>query len=319
AESVSDTNVGKLESPPTDSRRTWVMIAGVLAVVLVMGTCGLMSLVAAFYAVNREHPESASRSVEASDTLTLKRARWSKGDTYTQSETIHQNLRTALLPSGMVEQHTMVRRFTVQATRKNIITKVRVDYTQKLHEASAADGDSHTTSPLEGRSYIVKSSKKGGFTVRSVRGKKVPTVHEGEVRADYRNFGEGDAFDALIPERPIAVGEQFRPPRRAAAKTFGLEEPYGKLDRFVMTLERLDDLGDMRVAVFGAELHFTWRQEDEGVVTTTTKKLAGPVTFDIDTGRLLSVHIDGPVKVVTGLLSAEGHSSFDITRDYGGP
>ena len=300
----------------------WLIIGVAVGLVVLFGVCGGLSLLGLVATTNfNDEPGGEATSEHLSDTnsVRLKVPRWSKGDSYTQTDRITKTLQASLfmaIPSGqVVEEARSSRKYTIRATRKGQPTRVLVTYKRKQVETTTPEDNAVNTSPLEGGSYLLET-RKGSFTVRSRSNARVSDAEEQEVRADHASFGEADEFTAILPKRAIAVGERLELSREAAEKAFGVEGTAIRVERFAMTLDRLQRVNGVQVAVFASELGITSREENNGVVATSQATLNGPITFEVKTGRPVSIRMDGPLQIQSGVVTGTGRMEFDFAREY---
>ena len=132
--------------------------------------------------------------------------------------------------------------------------------------------------------------------------------------SDHAYEDPGDAVLTEFPAPPIEIGQSWTFSRPVVV---GREEGYGTLD-YVLTLQRVDDRGKRRVAVFdvSATGRITPSKDlaDHGF-HTATMTLSGTAEFDLSQGTPGVQHYTGHVDFHASIMGANIGYAFDEVYD----
>jgi hypothetical protein len=147
-------------------------------------------------------------------------------------------------------------RTTVLDATENAITEKRVEYLEGTSEQRIGNRKQDIPNPLIGKTYVLRLS--GGQLVATGKGGQAVSEYERErLVRDNPNLGKPSQFAALIPRRPVGVGERLSPDPQALAAAFGKRDV--EVAQAAFTLRRVSEregteLGHFEVSFTVAEL-----------------------------------------------------------------
>ena len=182
-------------------------------------------------------------------------------------------------------------RTTVLAATDDAITQKRVEYLEGSSEQRIGDRVQRNPNPLIGKSYVLRLS--GGQLVATGKGGQAVTDYERErLVRDNPNLGKPSQFAALIPRRPIRVGEQLSPDPRLLAAAFGKRDV--EVSRATFTLASLRKREGTQLGVFDVSLAIVETTEQ----TTNQTALQGTVVLQTATCWPEQTDLEGRISVV---------------------
>ena len=182
-------------------------------------------------------------------------------------------------------------RTTVLAATEEAITEKRVEYLEGSSEQRIGNRKQSIPNPLIGKTYVLRLS--GGKLVATGQGGRTVTEYERErLVRDNPNLGKPSQFAALIPRRPIRVGEQLSPDPRVLAAAFGKRDV--EVNRAAFTLAGLREREDTRLGAFDVSLTIVETTEQ----TVNQTELEGTVVLQAATCWPEEIDLEGRVSVV---------------------
>jgi hypothetical protein len=213
------------------------------------------------------------------------------GDAVTETEEQSMVMTIEVSPTRRVDLMSRERRTVrneVVALDGTIVAKVKVRYLTVTAQETV-DGTSRAKpTPTAGKTYLVW--REGGELEVSYEDGSAPSAAElKEVRKGNRSVGRPAAVEQIIAARAWKVGETFA---LSPAQLVEVNQGFGydgdeSLTSMTLTLHSVDD----SVATLAMSMGMAMQGEDGGELTA---ELAGTISLDRATGRLLDVGGTGP-------------------------
>jgi hypothetical protein len=197
-------------------------------------------------------------------------------------------------------------------------TKIAVHYKRAEEERSEDGGEGVIVKdPTAGKVYVIEHAV-GESGERNVvtdeAGQGVSREQERIVLADNHNLGRPYPLAKLLNGRTLKVGETIDLDGAKAAELFGLTERIGKFEKFTMKLTGTRQVEGIRCAVFDAKTRIGSKAIHSKV------DLTGEYLIGIETCRLVSFDLSGPVKISGGMMdvtiSAKGTARISVGVQY---
>ena len=201
-------------------------------------------------------------------------------------------------------QHSKTR-LTLLATSGAAVTREKVEYLEAASEQRIGDRVQQVPSPLVGKSYVLEARGES-LHATGADGAPVSDYEAERLAQNHPNLGRPSGFVALLPDRPLAIGERIAPDPAA------LGEALGK--RGVQVREPSLVLESAGEGVGRFAVSFVLVEQRDG--NTTETRLSGSVMLQADTCWPLEIDLRGPVRVTgpdelagSGTVTLEVHTS----------
>jgi hypothetical protein len=181
-------------------------------------------------------------------------------------------------------------RTTVLAVNGEAVVKKRVEYLEGKSEQRIGDRKQGIPNPLIGKTYVLERSD-GRFTATRKGGQPVSDYERERLLQDHPNLGQPSPFAALIPRRPIRVGEQLSPDPRVLAAAFGKRDV--EVNRAAFTLAAVREREGTRLGAFDVSLTIVETTEQ----TINQTELEGMVVLQAATCWPEEIDLEGRVSV----------------------
>jgi hypothetical protein len=226
------------------------------------------------------------------------------GDRVIQRLGVQLALETKITQSGQIaHQSTNEMRRQQQRTIEVLevaagrATKARASFqVSRRQSPENANPNELTTQPIEGKTYLMWREGEQ-LKVTDPEG-AIPPLDEYKLVAEsLENVGKPNPLATLLLARPIAIGERMHVPRDTVQTLLGFEEPIGSVRRFELTLNRVEPAGEKNAAeqaVFQTAIDIVPSDQSQLAIT-----LHGEMAVEVETCRLLSVQLAGPVQIST--------------------
>jgi len=180
---------------------------------------------------------------------------------------------------------------------------VRVQYLEATKHLAASEAaapravqtekeESSTEQPVAGKTYECRREpgKVGKLTIKDVDG-NIPPINEYEIVAQHMEMvGRANPLVDFLAGQSIEVGQTLELPKAIAGKVFNLGEQLGEVDRFTLTLEKIERMNGEVCAVFVAHIDATSSNASQ-----MRLELKGTLIVEADTCRALKVDLSGPI------------------------
>ena len=174
----------------------------------------------------------------------------------------------------------------------------KYEETGEQKQGSRAAQGATTKNAIVGRTIVLVKQEDG-----KVAPEAKPEV--GDLAEEDLDFATDD-LDVLLPDVPVAVGEEWKVPQDKLAAAFG-----GGVAPTDATC-RLEEIAERdRAKVARIAVKVTLKGEENGM--KLSGELAGPFLFDLTTSRPLSGTFKGTMKVDTGTATLEGPMEAETT------
>lgn len=171
-------------------------------------------------------------------------------------------------------------------------------------------GRTLATSPVSGRSYAVRWSKKQGLSATGLDGGAVSPEEMSQIEGDFDDLGEDDAFSTFLAGQSFQPGQRLDVPKEVYDDLFDGDDGLA-VDAFVLTLRETSVVLGVDVAVFDVAMTMSGNPGgDDGPPLAMTMPLAGRFLVRIADAWPVLLDLSGP-------LTAKGSAELDggITMD----
>ncbi|MEQ8209839.1 MAG: hypothetical protein RH917_08395 [Lacipirellulaceae bacterium] len=239
------------------------------------------------------------------------------GDRVQQQVAVEINLKTVISQSGQTAHESedkMVRR------QKRAIEVTQVDG-EKFKAARVSfplsrmvvPGETSPSlddpQPVEGKSYLF--SRVGEkTTITDLKG-EMPPLEEYKIVADsLKTLGKPNLLAKHLLEKQPQVGQRLLVPRKVAKSLFGMNDDMGGIKRFELTLREVQPSAKNQspLAIFDAKIE-TMPNETSPMQMV----VAGQVAIEIETCRILSAELSGPIGMSTTQPTEGGILHYGIS------
>lgn len=251
------------------------------------------------------------------------------GDKVTQSLNVDLGLTTKITQSGQTahESSNRMRRDQQRTIEVTEVTEGRASKARATFNVSrrqtpeSAHPEELVTQPIEGKSYLmVRDGER--LVVTDLAGAAPPEEEARLVAESLENVGKPNPLSVILVDRPMTVGQRILVPRDVVQSLLGFDGPIGSVHRFELTLLRVEPATTDRpspLGVFQAAIEV--KPNDESPLSIT---LAGEMSVETETCRLIEVKMTGPVQISSiertagGIFqfSAGGELKLAIRSDY---
>jgi hypothetical protein len=193
-------------------------------------------------------------------------------------------------------------RITILAVSGTAVTREKVEYLEGRSEQRLGDRVQDVPSPLVGKTYVLEA-RQGSLRATGADGAPVSDYESERLAQNHPNLGRPSGFIAILPDRPLTVGERLTPDAGALADAFG-KRGVEVRDASLVLESAGEGVGQFAVS-------FVLIETRENTTTETT--LGGSVMLQADTSWPLETKLRGPVRV-TGPdeLSGAGEVSIEV-------
>jgi hypothetical protein len=278
-------------------------------------------------------PAAASNPTAATPTGKIVRFRQHPtaiGDQVAQRLGVQLALTTKITQSGQTahestnemrrQQHRVIE---VLEAAEGRATKVRATFpVSRRQSPENPNPDELAVQPIEGKTYFMHRDG-DQVTLTDAEGSIPPQEEFKLVAESLENVGKPNPLALLLVDRHVAVGQRILVPRDMVQQLLGFDDPVGTVRRFELTLTRVEPVDEKHPAeraVFQTKIDIV--PNDASPLTIT---LEGEMVVEIETCRLASVQLAGPVQLSSiertsgGIFqySAGGELNLAIRSEYG--
>jgi hypothetical protein len=243
------------------------------------------------------------------------------GDRVEQQLTLEMRLSTWLRQGNQIIEK---RQMTVRSDQQRIITTTAVDAgrsssvvvrylsaTKQVGSGEKSEFDdtkaipsqpvTPTVQPVHGKTYLcTRESEDGKLRIATEDGKTPPKEEYEFVSQNMEMVGRANPLADLLGGQTITVGQTISLPPNTADRIFNLDERYGEVNRFELTMRKILTDSNSLCAEFLARV--------EAASTDSSQmrlQVEGPLVVQIDTCRAVRMALSGPI----GLSESRGSYS----------
>ncbi len=200
---------------------------------------------------------------------------------------------------------------TTTAINAGIATAVRVQYPEATKQIVASDAPaappqsngsndasnavahySPVAEPVQGKTYLCRREpgKQGKLIITDGSGNRPPTDEYDIVARQMDSVGRPNPLAQFLAGRTVAVGETLKLPKDIASKVFNLDDKFGEVTRFTLTLQKVQAENGATCADFLASV--------EAASTGASQmrlQVEGPLVVQVDTCHAVRIDLNGPV------------------------
>ena len=196
---------------------------------------------------------------------------------------------------------------TVRTNQKRLITTTAVDNgravairlqypiatkQELILEGPAGEPPAAVSQPVQGKTYLCRREpgENGKLVITDEAGNRPPTDEYDIVDQQMQMVGRGNPLAQYLAGRQMTVGEKIELPTAVASQLFNLGDKFGKVSRFTLALERVEEEGGQPYAVFHANVDAV-----SAAATQMRLEVEGPLVVDIATCRAQKISLTGPI------------------------
>jgi hypothetical protein len=211
-----------------------------------------------------------------------------------------------------LDQQERVRITILAVAHGGVVTKKRIELLEQRRERRVGERIDRTPSPVLGKAYDLDYSGNEVLVSRA-DGTPVSAYEQATLLVEYAGGGRRNGLGAILPKRPLNVGETFELPPEGAIEMFGQPGKQAQAGALRLTLKAADTVH----ATFAVEVRLTLTESG----MTTTRDLDGTVTLERATGWPTAVHIQGTLELTgqtqaPGTILGEGTMALDVVTQY---
>ncbi len=230
------------------------------------------------------------------------------GDTVEQSVRVEMQLESTARQGAKVIE-TSASRVDRSQTRRVTATEIvgnRVMAAEvRFFDATTVHNDEKLNEPVAGKTYSCR--REGERMVITTATGELPPMAEYEIVARaMETLGTASPLAKFLAGRTVAVGQQLELPAALAQQALGFDKQMGEVDRFALTLSKVETVGSRRVATFDAEI------EAHGATSEQMRLIiAGVFRVEEATCRIVSADLSGPI-AISGVRGPGGDSGYTL-------
>ncbi len=196
---------------------------------------------------------------------------------------------------------------TVHTDQKRILTTtdiengrvvaVRLQYPTATKQESILEGlnggqPTVVPQPVQGKTYLCRreAGENGKLIITDEAGNQPPAEEYEIVSKQMQAVGQPNPLAGYLTGREVAVGEKLELPNHVASQLFNLGDKFGKVSRFTLTLERVQQENGATSAVFHANVDAV-----SAAATQMRLEVEGPLVVDVATCRAQKFTLIGPI------------------------
>jgi hypothetical protein len=197
---------------------------------------------------------------------------------------------------------------TVRTNQRRVLTtrevnggramSIRVQYPISTKQESILEANDTTAhpqvvpQPVQGKSYLCRrgAEENAELVITDEQGNRPPTEEYEIVAQQMQMVGRQNPLAHFLAGRTIAVGEKVELPEGVASQLFNLGDKFGKVSKFILTLEKVQSERGDTYAVF--------RSTVEAMANGATQmrlEVDGPLVVDVATCRAQKMALIGPI------------------------
>ncbi|MEW6746887.1 MAG: hypothetical protein AB1486_29470 [Planctomycetota bacterium] len=180
------------------------------------------------------------------------------------------------------------------------VTKIKYQVVELTTSAATPMGPQEEKSPLAGKVFIVTQSEEG-LKVTLEDGSEADAETAEKVLEEIGDelYAPRGKAEEMLPDRPIAVGEEIEVPREVA-KAFweqGEEEAGLEVTKMTLTCKGKEAAGNVQCGVFVIDLVMTMSQVEGPTSMKMSMTMQGRALFDLATFYLHTIEASGPMEI----------------------
>jgi hypothetical protein len=243
---------------------------------------------------------AVSLALPAAEEAAFTRAVPPVGATRLEIGAIAMRIRMAVSINGKVVQNTdeakreaVEKRETVVAAGADAVTSLKVAYAKADEQEKGEDGQFQTIPKIvQGRTYLLRKEGQA-LAVTDAEGQAAPAEEAEFLKQDYDGLSAAPKLAAFLHGRKVAVGERLDLSGDAGREALHMKESDFKVTAFALTLKAVRQAGELKCAVFDAELALSLK--DGAMEMTMAPK--GELVVTVDQCWPVSTTLAGPIKV----------------------
>jgi len=293
---------------------------------ILVASLAVMGVLTSFGPLSAQQPTNSDQAVRqaafdrvapaATPTQSIQFGRWEshEGDQVEQQIALEMRLTLNMRRADELigNYHTTVRTnqrriVTSTAVENGRTMEVKVQYAEATKQvigglgagaAAAPDAGSVSTEsppapePVQGKTYICRREpgKDGKLIVTHESGNR-PSAEEFDIVSQQMDMvGRPSPLAQFLAGRAMAVGEKLELPNELARQVFNLSDRFGEVQRFTLTLQKVQRDGSANCAVFLANVEAASNDSSQ-----MRLQVEGPLVVQIDTCRAARVNLVGPI------------------------
>ncbi len=261
-------------------------------------------------------------SAPAADSLTFGRRPSLVGDAVQQSVRVEMRLESTARQGATVLEtstSTIDREQTRRVTATEVAGERVIGAEVRFLEATATRDSTAERQAIAGKAYLCRRESDERLTITTADGRLPPMDEYELVTRAMETLGTASPLAEFLAGRTVSVGERLELPAELAQQALGFDSRMGEVDRFVMTLTRVETIESRRVGRFDTEI------EAHGATSQQMRLIvAGVFQVDEATCRLVSADLTGPIAMsgVRGgqtegyTLDGKGKMRLALTAQY---
>ncbi len=203
-------------------------------------------------------------------------------------------------------------RITIVGVSEGVVTKKRVELLEQQRERRIGERVDRAPSPVLGKVYDIEYTS-DQIRVSRVDNTPISAPEESTILVEYAGSGRRGGLGAILPKRPLRIGETLALSSEEAMAMFGQSGKHMQAQGMRLTLTSTD----AQRATFAVAVRMTLTESG----MTTTRDLHGTVTIERGTGWPTSVHVEGTIELTgqthaPGTVEGEGTMSLDVSTHY---
>jgi hypothetical protein len=235
------------------------------------------------------------------------------GDSVEQQISLMSRMTTVHRKNNEVNEQTKVemrakqqREITTKGVENGRATAVRVHYAAAgtvVEARGSRNEQEDSPEPVVGKSYLClrEGGPEGDLRITYEDG-TLPPMDEYEIVARHmETVGCGNPLADFLAGQTIEIGETLDVPKVVAARLLNLDFDFGSLSRFQLKLEKVEENGDAKLAVFSTHIEAASSGSSQ-----MKMQVEGPLVVDADSCRTVKVDLTGPI----GMTESRGSYSM---------